>query len=145
MLACAFLTTKDSKKINQRAVREMGMILERGPVFKLASIAANEIIDFPETECVWAVPFVYGIRPYVLFVTRFRYQVVPWNLSEVPTLEEKIHKMFCGIVPTMPLHESDFEAACQVAEGYFESVPERTNLVFFGVRPGGTNIIPVRM
>lgn len=145
MLACAFLTTKDSKKLEDFVLASMGMCLELGPIFRVATCHANRIVDFPESETVWAVPFVYGIRPYVLFVTRFRYQVMPWNFSERPNLDKDIMELWGGICHTTACYRADFDAACQVAEGYFDSVPDKTKLVFFGVRPGGTNIIPVRM
>lgn len=140
ILARTFLLQKDAKTIAKRNLHRLGAMLQSGPVYFIRPETLCKVLDFEVSEPHLAVPFLYGLRPYVVFACSKSYTVMPWTLEETHALDERTRELWTGALPVVDPQAPETQAAFQVLNGYFHTVPDKSRLTFFGVRPGGSQV-----
>lgn len=140
ILARTFLLQKDAKTFHPDTLHRLGALLQSGPVYVCSPASLNKILDTEEDDCMLAVPFLYGLRPYIVFAGPKYYRVMPWTIEETPALQKRTIDLWMDACPIRNPSDSYVQAAFQVLDGYFHSVPDKSRLTFFGVRPGGPQV-----
>lgn len=145
ILARTFLLQKDAKTISKRNLHRLGALLQSGPVYFMREEQASEILDFKARGPQLVVPFLYGLRPYIIFADSKGYSVMSWTNEETQALDKRTTDLWMGVLPVCNPQAPEILAAFQVLDGYFHTVPDKSRLTFFGVRPGGPQVFSCGM
>lgn len=140
ILARTFLVQKDAKTFAKGNLHRLGALLQSGPVYFLQQETATKVMDFEARGPQLAVPFLYGLRPYIVFADSKGYTVMSWTLEETQALEKRTVDLWTGALAVREPEAPEIHASFQVLDSYFHSVPNKDRLTFFGVRPGGPQV-----